>query len=309
MTMVSDGSRGLTASAATGDDQPSRADKIGELPSISYNDGDARHVIYTLPPTLDPNRDSVLFFTAPKSGTVLLSQLLGHLAPHAGVSFVYIIGEFFKLGIPPGKAPASTSAIFLPKGYCYGFPYLPTEFEIPIIGKVKTLLLVRDPRDMLVSLYYSLRISHPDPGEFAGSLKAEMTMMPGRTDAQTTDIDEFAVQYANDIDYTDVLRRYRELAELSEVTIFRYEDVIYDKARWVAEICTYLGWNISVDVQCEAVAKVDVFPEREEPDKHIRQVHPRNYKKKLKIEAIRLIEDVCADEMAFFGYERYSPLP
>lgn len=304
----------LTAASSTMVDELRADAEFGELPSITYDDGETERVVYSLPPAFGPDADSILFFTAPKSGTVMLSLLLGCLAPHAGLNFVYIIGEFFKLGIPPTKAPASTSAIFLPKGYCYGFPYLPSEFEIPIIGRVKTLLLVRDPRDMLVSLYYSVRSSHPEPGSSVNAVNAKITELPGRRAAQTMDIDEFLTGYimddanCNSIEnYRDLLREYRELSVSGPVKLFRYEDVIYDKAGWVADICAYLGWNISAEIQRDAVARVDIFPGSEQQDEHIRQVHPGNYKSKLKIETIRLIEDICAEEMAFFGYERYCP--
>jgi hypothetical protein len=36
-------------------------------------------------------------------------------------------------------------------------------------------------------------------------------------------------------------------------------------------------------------------------------VHPGNYKKKLKPEAIRWIEDALGEQMAFFGYGRSQP--
>ena len=98
------------------------------------------------------------------------------------------MGEFFNLGIRAPQAPASTSRIFLDRGYCYGgFRFLPESFEIPILGQVKSLLLVRDPRDMLVSHYFSTRSSHPAPGS-KSTLTTSMKEMPQKDVAQTISI-------------------------------------------------------------------------------------------------------------------------
>lgn len=281
----------------------STADK---LPTISYQDGDSLRVIYTLPPTPSPHLDSVLYFTVPKAGTVMLSNLLGCLVPQVGLGMVYIVGEFYQLGILPEDAPASTSDIFLPKGYCYGFPGVPEAFKIPLLGRVKTILLVRDPRDMLVSLYYSSLLSHPTPGQSADAIQDKTTDLVGRESAGRMDIDSFSVEYAGDF-YRGLLAKYRALAALPGVKVFRYEDVIYDKARWVADICQHYGWDIPVDRQRAAAEQIDLRPETERPAEHVRQVHPGNYRKKLKPETIRLIEDALAEEMEFFGYQRHRP--
>jgi hypothetical protein len=91
------------------------------------------------------------------------------------------------------------------------------------------------------------------------------------------------------------------------VKVFRYEDVIYAKRKWAADICAHYGWDVSAQSLDEAVAEIDVFPDAERPADHVRQVHPGNYKKKLKPGTIRWIEDALDDQMAFFGYGRSQP--
>lgn len=84
--------------------------------------------------------------------------------------------------------------------------------------------------------------------------------------------------------------------------VFRYEDIVYTKKTWAEEICFHYGWKVTNEQLEAAVAKVDVFPDDERPDQHVRQVHPGNYKQKLRPETIRYIEETCAAEMGFFGY-------
>jgi hypothetical protein len=53
----------------------------------------------------------------------------------------------------------------------------------------------------------------------------------------------------------------------------------------------------------EIAARGDVFPDKENYEEHIRQVHPGNYKKKLEPKTIRALDDILAADMAPFGYE------
>jgi hypothetical protein len=234
----------------------------------------------------------------------MLSGLMGALAAEIKLTPVYIIGDLFQIGIPLKDAPPSTSCVFLEKGYCYGFPYVPTEFEIPILKSAKKIIQVRDPRDMLVSLYFSLRFSHPNPGSSAQGLKTQMTEIPGRSEAQALGIDDFIIDHSlRFINYSDILQKYKEISQLPDAKLFRYEDIVYDKITWAHEICDHFGWNISTDRLHSAVAQVDLFPTEEKPSDHVRQVHPGNYRKRLQERTIRWIEESCKEQMLFFGYE------
>lgn len=117
---------------------------------------------------------------------------MSYLAHAAKLTLVYVIGELYQVGILPDEAPASTSQVILPKGYCYGFPAWPTTFEIPILGKAKSILLVRDPRDMAVSMYFSTLLSHPKPGASGGN-NDNKALMPRLAEAGEMGIDKFVL--------------------------------------------------------------------------------------------------------------------
>lgn len=272
-------------------------------PSVTLKEDGGQKIIYTLPASSNPARESVLYFSLPKAGNIMLSTLMGDLAAVVGTPLVYIIGEFYQHGIPLEKMPASTADIFLPRGYCYGFPGVPGEFTIPILGQVPATMLVRDPRDMAVSMYFSTMLSHPAPGAAKESSGGKADEMPRRAEALRMDIDTFIRTYCG-FYYRDLMSKFIEVAALPRVRIFRYEDVIYAKRRWADDICAHYGWEIPAEVLDQAVSKIDVFPDKEKPADHVRQVHPGNYKAKLQPETIRWIEDTCAKEMDFFGYRR-----
>ncbi len=269
---------------------------------IRYLDCGKEKVIYTLPKTARPDLPSVLAFAMPKSGSVLLDRLLRDLTATLELPYVSIMEEFFKLGIPDNLFPKETSVIFKSRGYCYGgFRYLPKSFEIPILPEVKKILLIRDPRDMLVSHYFSMLKSHPERGK---KLQSSDTRMKSRDLALETPIDEYVLRMRKR--FKIFLDHYQHLCETDVVKIYRYEDIIYDKAAWVEDICRYFDWPVDRSVQKKIAKRHDVIPKAEDDTQHVRQVHPGNYAKKLTPETIRDLTDYFADCMTFYGYDPES---
>ena len=277
---------------------PPRLQPQAAPPSVTLFEAGKRTNLFTLPPTKAPDRDSVVIFSMPKSGTILLAGISAALAREQRLTFVSVLGEFYKKGLLSTEIPEEAANIFLPKGYCYGgLATFPESFDIPILGKCRSILIVRDPRDMLVSLYYSVKFSHPAPGAKSGSDSAEM---PGRAAAQNADIDTYVISQI--ADFQQRLKRYAAVANEPGMRVYRYEDVIYKKREWVGDICQHFGWKVPAIRQIEIADKSDVFPSTENEQSHVRQVHPGNYKAKLKPATIAAIEDAFAAEMDFFGY-------
>ena len=299
--------------------------RVNRLPEVRYSDAGIERVIFKLPPARAPERGSILIFALPKSGSVLLNMIMRDLSNEVGLCYVAIMDEYFKFGVPEELQPASTSEIFLSRGYCYGsFRSMPT-YTIPIIGDLRKVLLVRDPRDMLVSHYYSMLASHPPPGI---SRAGAPPVFEQRDLARQLDIDSYVKQTAPA--YRGYFEGYRVLCTShgiepyrprsksrkllrqlglagralpsSKVRVYRYEDVVYARREWVLDLCEWFGLTVPLRRQYAIAKQHDIFPSRERQDKHIRQVHPKNYKLKLADETIRFLEDFFRDEMKFFGY-------
>ena len=79
----------------------------------------------------------------------------------------------------------------------------------------------------------------------------------------------------------DVLAQHGET-----VRIYRYEDVIFKKREWLADMCAWFGWNVS-EKKINAIAdKNDILPKAENEAQHIRQATPGDHKRKLRPETI-----------------------
>ncbi len=270
-----------------------------DLPSITVREGDEEKTIFTLPFSDRGEWQSGIAFAVRKSGSVMLNRILKALCEHRNIPFVSIPDAFFRWGVPLDEAPEDTSKLFKPNGYFYGgFRRWPVAFDIPILSTARSVLLLRDPRDRLVSDYYSMRESHSEPGKSLRGVREEVTW---REKARSMDIDAYVREMAPSV-RTD-LERYRdELCAKYPVKIYRYEDVIYNKRDWIGDLVSHYGWDVPADVIAEIAAENDVIPESEDTANHVRQVHPGNYRDKLSPATIDFLTDYFQGVMGDFGY-------
>ena len=84
--------------------------------------------------------------------------------------------------------------------------------------------------------------------------------------------------------------------------IYRYEDVIFDKRAWIADMCDTFGWSVPEATINEIADRNDVIPSSEDQAKHIRQATPGDYKRKLQPETIERLTEMFAKELDYFGY-------
>lgn len=242
---------------------------------------------------------SVLALSMHKAGSTLLFDMLRELAPHAGLAFFSIEDHFFQAGVKQEEMPREAAALILPAGYCYGgFRGLPP-FDIPILRHARTAILVRDPRDMAVSNYYSVTRSHAVPQKPEGDAHF---MERARQVANRRSADEHALIVAQNI-YRQ-FDRYAALGLLAHpsVAVYRYEDVIFRKRDWLADLCAWYGWPVPRAVTDPIADRYDIVPAAPDPAAHIRQVHPGNHRTELQPGTIKRLDAQFARWLHLLGY-------
>lgn len=251
------------------------------------------------PATSRPNLRSVILFAIPKGGSTLLGNIARALAERIGMPMISIQEALFICGIlhfGEKTRELGVPALFKPHGYIYGpFRQYPHD-TIADLGLYTSVLLVRDPRDVLVSAYYSALHSHPAPGG-----QAAEAFLEGRRALQHLSIDAAVGEYLPT--FLQYYQQFIDNLDLDRTHIFRYEDVIYDKQKWTAELAKIIDAPISATDAASIAGQHDIIPERERIAEHIRQVHPGNYKAKLKPETIESINRAFAPIMQRFGYD------
>ncbi len=243
-----------------------------------------------VPPSGATSIPSFYAFSFPKSGSTLLDQMLQQVCEVRGLTVYNPSAELFRGGMLDDAAAVDEQMLYAPTGYCFGvFRAFPPFIQPARLAGRKTIMLVRDPRDMLTSFYYSMAISHVLPGE--GELRERF--MEQRVRVRGMTVDEFVTKGVPSIEGTlDALvvglRR-------SVVRLYRYEDVIFRKWEWLSDISDFLGLGVSQDALAVIAARHDVRPEQDRPDEHVRQVRPGDYRRKLKSETVEYL-DACAFE-------------
>ncbi len=241
------------------------------------------------------NFDSFYVFAMHKSGSTLLNNMLMKVLGASGIPQMAISELAFAAGLPENKISNPEDLIF-ERGYCYrgyrSFPEYLYKFDLSAKKKV---LLIRDPRDMVVSNYFSYLQSHSIPT--AGLIRDEL--LAKRKEAAETRIDEFCL--VDIADFVEEFSGYEHLLN-TDMRIYRYEDVIFNKVTWLQDMLAYFGITAAPDFICAVARENDVIPRQERPDQHIRQVYPGNFRKHLKNETIVKLNAVLEPILKKYKY-------
>lgn len=246
------------------------------------------------------NRDDCYAFSLHKAGSSLLFGMIWDLCNREAIPSLNIPDILFENGIFEESWNGDAALLsFIRKGYLYyGFRLFPEFLDgYSAFERRKVVLLVRDPRDALVSQYYSFggkHFSHILPERNAEILlgKARQT--------ESFDIDKYVVQSA--VDYRDKLKAYLERINSDTWMLIRYEDFYFDKLTWLTNVLRHFGIEISPEVVESIARRHDIRPGEEDPTKHIRKGTPGDHREKLQPETIQRLNGIFADVASPFGY-------
>ncbi len=176
--------------------------------------------------------------------------------------------------------------LFKPQGYLY------TAFGglvqgIPELEKYKVILMVRDPRDLVVSSYYSISYSHSTPPK-TSSRYEKFTQR--RQAANQMTIDEYAISESERF-YT-ILHRYKTLLldNYPHVYLTSYEEMTSNYQDWLQGLLDACDLTISDELfQTLIEENQRLQPKKENIHKHIRKGKPGDHADKLKPETIEYL--------------------
>ncbi|MDX2260001.1 MAG: sulfotransferase domain-containing protein [Hyphomicrobiaceae bacterium] len=273
------------------------AGKAASAKTYRFVDGKGKeHAIEIAVPKPIADAGATFVFGIYKGGSTLLNRMVADILKESGRRPLELPGHLFKQGIVIDQIAKDVDGIFEVPGVVYtGFRSIPQ-----VVAKsanflaAKKIVMVRDPRDILVSLYFSHAYSHtlPSGGE------ARKLMEERRKSALETDIDQYALEQAPNV--LVHLMRMSEVAGSGMTTLVRYEDVIFDKPQMADIICRTIGVEISPEAKAAIVEKNDIRPQQEDKFAHIRNVAPGDHLQKLKPETIAELDKTLAKALTRF---------
>lgn len=241
-------------------------------------------------------------FSIHKAGSTLMHKMIAEACNRCSIPSLSIPDTLFLEGVKDREWQADEGILDLVEEgrLYYGFRYLPAAFLDPRLGlrQRRSVLLVRDPRDALVSEFFSFggkHVSHRAPDKNAESFRKDLEATAG------LDLDEYVIQSARF--HLAKLEAYRSALDLSTVMLRRYEDIYFDKHRFLREIFSHLQIAADPDVIRDVAAANDIRPSMEDLSKHIRKGAPGDHREKLKPETISRLNDVFRVTCRNFGYD------
>lgn len=250
------------------------------------------------------NHPSIIHFSVNKAATQYVKGIIQQCSSATGLANVGIHDYAFKSDFPYlnklcAEEMQKYQHIFKPKGYTYSV-FGGMIDGLQALENYLVVLMVRDPRDVLVSEYYSVAYSHVEPTY--GTPKYD-TFREQRIFAQSVSVDDYVISQCEAC--LEVYSRYKTLLldKHPKLYITKYEEMVSDFEEWLSSLINYCQFDVSNELYQEIVSANDrLRPRAENVKKHIRKGKAGDYKEKLKTETIGFIESKLSSILASFGY-------
>ncbi|HJV71248.1 sulfotransferase domain-containing protein [Ideonella sp.] len=262
-----------------------------------------REVEFDLPEVNPDHPHTTFVLGVRKSGSTLLNRLVIAIGKHYNVPFVDIGGGFFSRDLKASQwvDDLAVQEVFKP-GYIFGgFRASYTHFQAsPVFKESRKILLVRDPRDALVSQYFSTLKTHSLPKLQQGEGGAAEQILKQREEAAKLTVDDYVLLNARSFRRT--LEGYVPLLEDDNLKLFRYEDVIEDKEPWIRRMLDVMQLPKHKGFIEKLVELNDIKPGTENTAEFIRKVTPGDHVEKLRSSTIEALNLIFEDVGRQFGY-------
>jgi hypothetical protein len=244
---------------------------------------------------------SVLFFTVHKCASTFVPQALGYFNEREQLGLIEVnlpawVRKISALD-PAAFMTLHAERLFRPRGVLYA----PLRRYVPVPGReaYRTILMLRDPRDVLVSQYYSVAYSHRLPFRSVSQERFEAK----RASARASSIDDYVMDECAAI--CGVYEEYaQQLFGAPGVALLRYEDMMQDPGAWVSGLARALGVACNEsDVRFLTSAGRLTTHRVEDATKHLRSGTPGDHRRKLQPATIDALTSRLTSVLVPFGYE------
>ena len=232
-----------------------------------------------------------------KAGSAFATEIVRSLFVNNGWTSYDVATEAFSRGLNEYDFTKQRVAIFDERKAFFGpFRAEPVSL-IPSRPNLTPIIHVRDPRDCLVSYYYSVCYSHvsPGPGPELERFEKQREFYKRRS------VDDFCLEVLTNGDRSFGL--LRDAAELnSNAIVSRYEDMVTNFSAWLGGLVKKFPFEIDAQ-QLRVIDVENQFTVVEDVHSHKRQVTPGDYLRKLLPASQDKLTEFFHDDLSFFGYD------
>jgi hypothetical protein len=248
-------------------------------------------------PTTTISEHSIGFVTMHKAGSVFVDQVLSQLTGPMGFEHVDLAFQAFQMGRSEHLYCVAQDHV-LSRPRCYFGPFRgPYIRKMRELERLRLVAQVRDPRDCIVSLYYSLKYSHPAPA--AGPAKE--TYERNLSFIQTADFETFVHKQARQ--YAVRMQVLLSVLECTQQSLLlRYENMVDAPLEWLSLLCEFLNIDMSPQISDWVNKEMSTIGLVEDLSRHKRQVLPGDFRRKLSVSMQDHLTRMLRPHLDAFGY-------
>ena len=253
--------------------------------------------------TTSSTQKSVIHFSVNKAATQHIKAVLKEISKENELIPVSMNEYAFRSKLPfldhlTFEEMEDYKHIFKPQGYLYtvfgGF-INNVDFDLYNI-----LLTIRDPRDILVSSYYSIAYSHEEPPSTSDKRK---DFFIKRKFAREVNIDDYVLTEAPKV--SAVFKKYKEFLvdKYEQTNILKYEEMISDYEKWLINLASISGLEMNDNLRNTLISNFERSRvKKENKNVHIRKGIAGDYQNKLKPETIDKLNLQLVEILEAFKY-------
>ena len=250
----------------------------------------------------DPAKTSLFALGVRKSGSTMLYSIVIRMARLNGYQPIDVPGALFRKALlQPDWQKSGLIKLVKPGNIYLGFRAMPEGVEtLPAFRTALKIFMHRDPRDALVSQYFSDAFSHSLPDEDAANGEGRSSFVAKREEALRSDINEWVLDKAESMRNT--MQRYEAVLSDPRCLVLRYEEYVFQKRRMIHKIQKHYGWVMHPNQVDHIIKAVDIRPEKEEPQQFVRKAVPGDHMTKLTRQTIDRLNARLKDVLRLYDY-------
>jgi len=273
----------------------------GQMQKVTIALKNGRHVTFDV--DLGLEGPAFFVFGIRKSGSTLLNIIAAEMCRSNGRMFVNVGDKFFQGNVlaVDWQTDRALHALLHPGNTYGGFRNMPLAMlKNPLFESSPKVLIVRDPRDALVSEYFSDAYSHPIPSASSDSSDTATLMERHRQRALREGIDGYVLERAQSMVRT--ILEFRDVVNDPTTKVLKYEDYVFNKRELINVMAQHFSWSADENSIAAILNRVDIRPAKEDPQAFVRRVTPGDHREKLQPSTIATLDVVLLGAMRLMGY-------
>ena len=237
------------------------------------------------------NQQSILFFSVHKSASTFIKNTIIKIVGPSNITPLKLSGYLSKQKQELYyNNPKFMQKVLKEKGYFFGA--FRAYYPFPNMDKFKIILVLRDPRDVLTSYYFSTLYNHP--------LSSKQLYRERQQYANYT-IDEYVLEMAKEMQ-KNYAAYCKNLLGKSNVLFLKYEDMISNFGPWLHKLNAFLETKNNEQLLQSIISGTTFKVDKENPKSFIRNVKAGDHLNKLKPETIEKLDQLFYNELKTLGY-------